>query len=273
MTRTHRRGFTILELVVVIAIIAVLIAFLVPATRRVSVASIRAQCQYNLKQILFGLHGYHDVHRGTQLPSADESLKGGKHGFPPGCINAGSAPEERLSWIVAVLPYVEQQSLYNQLNLKADYDANRKLTDTMLAVFHCPSSIDNGPVSTYFALAGIGRDAPLRPFGDPRNGFMGFDRPNSLGMIKDGTSQTIALAETSTNLGPWARGGFANVRGFVPTDLPLHGENRPFMGHTNIFNAGMADGSVRFVKGSIDPHKLAATITIAGGEDAATYLD
>ena len=95
---------------------------------------------------------------------------------------------------------------------------------------------------------------------------MGYDRLTSLAMIKDGTSNTIALMETRSGLGPWARGGSSTLRGFDPADVPLHGDQRPFGGHQGGMNAAMADGSVRFIRSSIDPKKLAAAITIAGGE-------
>jgi hypothetical protein len=56
------------------------------------------------------------------------------------------------------------------------------------------------------------------------------------------------------------------VRGFDPADVPLHGDQRPFGGHPNVIHAAMADGSVRSIRSSIEPGKLAAAITIAGGE-------
>lgn len=85
-------------------------------------------------------------------------------------------------------------------------------------------------------------------------------------MIEDGAANTIALMETRIGLGSWARGGASTLRGFDPADVPLHGDNRPFGGHSAGMNAAMADGSVRFLRTSIDAKKLAAAITIAGGE-------
>jgi prepilin-type processing-associated H-X9-DG protein len=95
---------------------------------------------------------------------------------------------------------------------------------------------------------------------------MGHERLTSMATIKDGSSNTIALMETRSGLGPWARGGTSNVRGFDPGDLPWYGEDRPFGGHANGINVAMADGSVRFIRSSVDPQKLAAAITIAGNE-------
>jgi prepilin-type processing-associated H-X9-DG protein len=115
-------------------------------------------------------------------------------------------------------------------------------------------------------MAGVGGDAPGRPAGAPGVGFMGYGRATSPAAIKDGTSNTVALVETRSGLGPWARGGNSTLRGFDPADLPLHGDGRPFGGHAAGMNAAMADGSVRFLRASLDPHNLAAAITIAGGE-------
>ncbi len=123
-----------------------------------------------------------------------------------------------------------------------------------------------GPVTCYVAMAGLGADAASRPAGAPGNGFLGFDRAVSLMSMTDGTSNTVALTETRAGLGPWARGGFSNLRGFDPADVPLAGEGRPFGGHAGGFNVGMADGSVRFLRGSIEPRQFAAAVTISGGE-------
>jgi hypothetical protein len=116
-------------------------------------------------------------------------------------------------------------------------------------------------------LSGTGHDAARQPAGAAGNGFMGYDRPTSMAMIKDGASNTIALMETRVGLGPWSRGGSATVRGFDPAGVSLGGDNPPFGGlHSGAINVAIADGSVRFLRSSIDPRRLVAAITIAGGE-------
>jgi prepilin-type processing-associated H-X9-DG protein len=171
--------------------------------------------------------------------------------------------------MVALLPYLEQSSLSRQFDVDKGYTGNLPAAQTRIKTFLCPAAIQTDAVEAvthYVAMSGIGRDAAGQPAGAAGNGFMGYDRLTSMAMIQDGTSNTIALMETRFGLGPWARGGASTVRGFDPADVPLHGDRRPFGGHPGGMHAAMADGSVRFIRSSIEPKKLAAAITIAGGE-------
>ena len=103
--RPRPAGFTLVELLVVIAIIGVLVALLLPAVQAAREAARRSQCGNNLKQIGLALHNYHDT------------LKW----FPPGAVfegGASTAPNaqpinQRGSMHVRLLPYMEQQALYN----------------------------------------------------------------------------------------------------------------------------------------------------------------
>ncbi|MBX3436794.1 MAG: DUF1559 domain-containing protein [Planctomycetaceae bacterium] len=132
--KNFRRGFTLIELLVVIAIIAVLIALLLPAVQQAREAARRTQCKNNLKQIGLALHNYHDVHLT----------------FPSGWVAASfpmSDPEGEsgFGWGSMILPYVEQNNLYDQFNFSLPMDddtgapTHRSLLQHRLTVFQCPS--------------------------------------------------------------------------------------------------------------------------------------
>ena len=98
MIRQNRRGFTLVELLVVIAIIGILIALLLPAVQAAREAARRTECTNNMKQIGLALHNYHGPHRT----------------FPPGGMVSNG-----LSYIVMLLPYMEQKALYDRFDFTA----------------------------------------------------------------------------------------------------------------------------------------------------------
>jgi prepilin-type processing-associated H-X9-DG protein len=259
---------------IVIAIIGIMIGLMLPAVRRVGPAAQRTECTNNLHQLMLAMHNYLSIGRTASYPSTSYPDSPTEQLFPPGCFGPGASPEERLSWVVALLPYLEEDSLYRQFDLEKDYAGNLPAVQTRIRTLFCPASKEattDDAVTHYVAMSGIGHDAARQPTGATGNGFMGYDRRTSLTTIKDGCSNTIALMETRFDLGPWARGGSSTLRGFDPADLPICGDRRPFGGHPGGMNAALADGSVRFISSSIDPKKLAAAITIAGGEQV--HLD
>jgi prepilin-type N-terminal cleavage/methylation domain-containing protein/prepilin-type processing-associated H-X9-DG protein len=101
----RRDAFTLVELLVVIAIIGILIALLLPAVQAAREAARRAQCTNNLKQLGIGLQNYHDVNRA--FPSG---MGGTNVNAPTPVTNWG-----RLSGFIALLPYLEQQAMYNDI--------------------------------------------------------------------------------------------------------------------------------------------------------------
>jgi hypothetical protein len=269
VSRPTRNGLTLTELLVIIAILAILVGLLLPAVRRVREPAERMQCQNNLRQLMMALHTFESTGQPIPKPSTGDPDAAAGRSFPPGCFGPGATPEERLSWMVALLPYLDQEPLSRQFDVARGYAGNLPAARTRIKTFLCPAAKEAETaeaVTHYVAMSGIGRAAAGRPAGAAGNGFMGYERLTSAALITDGTSNTIALMETRSGLGPWARGGASTLRGFDPADVPLCGDQRPFGGHVGGMYAAMADGSVRFIRSSIDPKKLAAAITIAGGE-------
>jgi hypothetical protein len=240
-------------------------------------AAARSQCANNLKQIALALHNY-----------ADTNPVGHWSALPAGTVpSADLAPDSHLSWVVALLPYVEQDHLYRQVRLAEAWDAEDNLpaTRTPLKLMHCPDwgrEADPNPpyLTVYVGVTGVGPDAATLPLGDRRAGAFGQDRRLALADFTDGMSNTLLVLESARDNGPWARGGRTTLRGLDPADQPYLGAGRPFGGthfaENSVFgrgkpvgcNAAMADGSVHFFRAAVSPQALEALATAAGGDDA-----
>lgn len=140
----RRKGFTLIELLVVIAVIAILIALLLPAVQQVRESARRAQCLNNLKQMGVALHNYHSSH-GTFPPGFVSTLTDPSWTYERG--NTRSFPDEigpGWSFFAFMLPELEQQNLYNQIDFTKRIDApeNDFARRESVKVYLCPSETD-----------------------------------------------------------------------------------------------------------------------------------
>jgi prepilin-type N-terminal cleavage/methylation domain-containing protein/prepilin-type processing-associated H-X9-DG protein len=137
------RGFTLVELLVVIAIIGILVALLLPAIQAAREAARRSQCSNNLKQIGLGIQNHHDSK--GYFPTAGTNVVDFENTDP---ATAATAPYERYSWGYQILPYIEEDALYQSIKeARRTYRpadpvpalGDRQITELPVEIFNCPS--------------------------------------------------------------------------------------------------------------------------------------
>jgi prepilin-type N-terminal cleavage/methylation domain-containing protein len=305
-----RRAFTLVELLVVLTIIALLLGLLLPAVQKVRQASQRASCLNNLKQMGLAAQNYVSVHR--SFPSGYLSKFHSKstpssqvisHGHP-GTFTSPQANGE--GWGYLLLPYLEQEALYNSLHhgWPVDSPNNRQVRDVILKVYTCPSDyhtgvftvhnfinfpLADGATNSYAACFGANVTPSLNP--DRGNGMFARNSHCRPDMITDGLSHTIAFGERGSffTQTPWIgvmTGGTARTTPGAPVYTaiiepspgmvlavikhPLHDSGSEpydfFSPHGQVCQFAFADGSCRPIGAEIPFTTLQALATIAGEE-------
>jgi len=214
---SNRAGFTLIELLVVIAIIAILIGLLMPAVQKVREAASKAQCQNNIKQITLAFHNYHNS-RGF-LPSGSFGPMNGNRSFPAGWgdpVCGGGCPLGHFSWAVAVLPFMESETLFKQFDFTVPAYAttvyengnergplgnvlNKVPSTSMPKSFSCPSAKRTAPINEfkdYAVQSGTGSCCAERSAAG-QNGLGWVNSKVKMTDIKDGASNTFLIMENT----------------------------------------------------------------------------
>lgn len=187
-------------------------ALILPAIKQARERAMAMQSTNNMKQIALAMHNYHDTHRGF-----------------PAAVMLGKDGKTPHSWRVAILPYIEEQALYNQYKFDEPWDSenNKKVAATIPAGYRSVNATNGATSTSYVVLThpdGVFNATPAA-------------KGSGIQQITDGTSNTIMVVEANTEI-PWTK----------PEDLPLvDGQPLPALGFpgATTFNVAMCDGSVQ----------------------------
>ena len=291
-----RRGFTLVEVLVVIAIIGLLIALLLPAVQAAREASRRTQCVNNLKQIGLALAMYHDTQ--GSLPS----------GYLSKFDGAGNDLGPGWGWAALILPQMEQTAIYNVIHFDRPIeDATNGVRVANIPTYLCPSDTvqlswqaksrdtSGNPIAVICEVAPsnyVGMFGTTEP-GVDGDGIFSRNSAVRFADITDGTSHTIAVGERSHQLGEATWAGSVTGTVLFPDDGDAVGRWHPeassgmVLGHSgegvgpgdpnsdvNQFYSQhgqgvdflFADGHVNFLSASIDYQTYLGLSTRGAGD-------
>jgi prepilin-type N-terminal cleavage/methylation domain-containing protein len=260
--RTSRSGMTLVELLVVVAVLAALMALLLPAVQIVRESGRRTRCAGNLREIGCALHGHLLARRV----------------FPVGCLEWKSdtgGTRRCFAWSAFILPWMDLQDLADRIDFSkpSDHPANAAAAAAVLPLFVCPTADRSGPTvggqgrCDYGGLAGERITSPNNPMKGP---FI-HERRFADREITDGLARTIFVAECSA--GPWNDGQWINGRNLFDQAYAVNqptGEDEIRSRHSGSGALALfGDGGVRFLSAATDTRILAAACTRAGAEPVA----
>jgi type II secretory pathway pseudopilin PulG len=264
--RNERSGFTLFQLLIVLALLGLLLGLALPAVQKIREAAARTKCANNLRQIGIALHNYNDVF--GQMPPAV--------GYYP-----GKAGRSHGTLFFYLLPFIEQDNLYKQASDdQGGYSVwHNSVYKYVIKTYISP--LDSSAKSPHVYdgwLATTSYAANFQAFGDPKNNTM--QGKIRITDFTDGTSNTIITAtryqvcnNQPTGWGYAAEDTRAPVFAYLSTEkfqlAPAPGDCDPELAQAPVragLNVGMADGSVRFITDKISPQTWWAALTPNGGE-------
>lgn len=291
-TNRIRSGLSLLELLVVIAVIALLTGLILAGVQRARASAARVMCLNNMRQTVIAVHGYHAIH----------------HIFPPG--HTSDDPKNKypyLGWQARLLPFAEHQQLWTRVeeaykavpNGDGWQEPHKSVLANVIPLFGCPADARVGSAQLAYGRLPVGLTSYLGVSGinhARRNGVLYADSAVRIGDITDGTGNTLLVGErppaADFEFGWWYLGWGQQKDGSA--DMVLGVEERNVLGgrsactpgpyhfrpgelsnqcdmfhfwspHAGGANFGFADGGVRFLRYSAAP-VMPALATRAGGE-------
>lgn len=251
--KPSRRGFTLIEMMVVGAVAAVLLALLLPSVLHAQEEARNAACKNQMKQLGLGMHNYYEVHRilppawVSRMPDADEG--------------------PFLGWESFLLPYMDQAPLYNQIDFEDVAKNDPKVFQTEVELYRCPSDpmVSLNPLrgkmatSSYSGNAGNERLPGSVDTPDKLNGLMWRNSRVGFGDVTDGLSNTFMAGERCLDSGSGIWMGVTKNRNEndAITDCSHHAQlNKSITSFSSRHPGGvhflMGDGRVVFLSENIE---------------------